>query len=224
MDGGCEMGSVPRDVWMLLAVFALATAWSLVNPVDYATWCFEIIPGGIGVIVLAAVSRRFRFSGLLYAVVAIHFVVLAAGAKYTYAEMPLGNWLRDAFYLSRNHFDRVGHFFQGVTAALVTREILVRCTTIGRGRVVAFLSICIALAFSAFYELAEWWWVTVFYPDQGPQWLGMQGNPWDAQWDMFMALCGAVLVVGTLSRLHDRSIQRMVRTQTFCGGQCPPYN
>lgn len=156
--------------------------------------------------VLAAVSPRFRLSRLLYAVVAVHFVVLAAGAKYTYAEMPLGIWFRDTFHLSRNHFDRVGHFFQGFTAALVTREILVRWTALRRGRIAAFLSICAALAFSAFYELVEWRWVVAFYPDQGPQWLGMQGDPWDAQGDMFMALCGAVLAVGALSRLHDRSI------------------
>jgi putative membrane protein len=200
---------MPRDVWLILIVFALATAWSLVQPVDYATWVFEIVPGGIGVIALAAASSRFRFSSLVYAVVAVHFVILAAGAKYTYAEMPWFNWLRDTFHLSRNYFDRVGHVFQGVTVALVTREILLRCTAIGRGRILAFLSICVALAFSAFYELVEWWWVVLFYPNQGTQWLGMQGDPWDTQWDMCMALCGAMLVVGTLSRLHDRSIQKV---------------
>ena len=204
---------IPRDVWLLLAVATLATAWSLVNPADYATWFFEIIPGWIGVIVLAAISPRFRFSSLLYAVVTIHFVILAAGAKYTYADMPLFNWLRDMLQLSRNHFDRVGHVFQGVTVALLAREILLRCTGIGRGRILGFLSICVALAFSAFYELSEWWWVVLFYPSQGPQWLGMQGDPWDAQWDMFMALCGAVLVVGTLSRLHDRSIERIEKAE-----------
>ena len=200
---------MPRDVWLILIVFALATAWSLVQPVDYATWVFEIVPGGIGVIALAAASSRFRFSSLVYAVVAVHFVILAAGAKYTYAEMPWFNWLRDTFHLSRNYFDRVGHVFQGVTVALVTREILLRCTAIGCGRILAFLSICVALAFSAFYELVEWRWVVLFYPNQGTQWLGMQGDPWDTQWDMCMALCGAMLVVGTLSRLHDRSIQKV---------------
>jgi putative membrane protein len=204
---------MPRDVWLLLVVVALTAVWSLVKPVDYATWMFEIIPGGVGVIVLAAISPRFRFSALVYAVVAIHFVILAAGAKYTYAEMPLGNWLRDAFHLSRNYFDRVGHFFQGLTVALLTREVLLRRTTIGRGRIVGFLSICVGLAFSAFYELLEWRWVVLFYPDQGPQWLGMQGDPWDAQGDMFMALCGAVFVVGVLSRLHDRSIEDVEQTE-----------
>jgi putative membrane protein len=200
---------IPRDVWMMLAVFTLATAWSLVKPVDYATWFFEIVPGSIGVFALAAISPRFRFSSLLYAIVAVHFVILAAGAKYSYAEMPLFNWIRDAFHLSRNHFDRVGHLFQGITVALLAREILLRRTTLGRGLMVAFLSICVALAFSAFYELLEWRWVILLYPDSGPQWLGMQGDPWDAQGDMFMALCGAIFVVGALSRIHDRSIAKI---------------
>jgi putative membrane protein len=198
---------IPRDVWLLLAVVGLATAWSLANPADYATWFFEIVPGGIGVVVLAAISSRFRFSSLLYAVVAIHFVVLAAGAKYTYAEMPLFNWLRDSLQLSRNYYDRIGHLFQGITVALLAREILIRYARIGRGTILGLLAVGMALAFSALYELVEWWWVILFYPDHGPQWLGMQGDPWDAQGDMFMALCGAVLVVVALSRLHDRSIR-----------------
>ena len=160
-------------------------------------------------LVLAAVSPWFRFSRLVYVVVAIHFVILAAGAKYTYAEMPLFNWLRDTLALSRNYFDRVGHLFQGITAALLTREILIRCTALERGRILGFLSASVALAFSAFYELAEWWWVALFYPDKGAEWLGMQGDPWDAQGDMFMALCGAILVVALLARLHDRSIARV---------------
>jgi putative membrane protein len=194
----------------MLAVVAAATGWSLVRPADWATWFFEITPGSIGVLVLAAVSPWFRFCRLLYVVAAIHFVILAAGAKYTYAEMPLFNWLRDTLVLSRNYFDRVGHLFQGITVALLTREILIRCTALGRGRVLAFLSVCVALAFSAFYELAEWWWVVLFYPDQGAEWLGMQGDPWDAQGDMLMALCGAVLVVALLARFQDRSIDRVV--------------
>ena len=200
---------MPCDAWMMLAVFVAAVVWSLVKTADYATWFFEILPGGVGVLLLAAISPWFRFSRLLYAVVAIHFVILAAGAKYTYAEMPLFDWLRDWLQLSRNHFDRVGHLFQGITAALVAREILLRCTALPRGWMPAFLSVCVALAFSAFYELVEWGWVVWFYPDRGPQWLGMQGDPWDAQGDMFMALCGAIFVVTALSRLHDRSIERV---------------
>jgi putative membrane protein len=198
---------VPSDVWLMLVVFAVATAWSLVQPADWATWFFEITPGGIGLLVLAAVSPWRRFSRLLYFVVAVHFVILAAGAKYTYAEMPLFNWLRDSFHLSRNYFDRVGHFFQGFTAALLTREILLRWTPLQTGKIVSFLSCSVALAFSAFYELLEWQWVEWFYPGKGTEWLGMQGDPWDAQSDMAMALCGAIAVVGFLTRIQDASIR-----------------
>jgi putative membrane protein len=145
----------------------------------------------------------------LYAVVAVHFVILAAGAKYTYADMPLFNWLRDAFHLSRNYFDRVGHLFQGITAALVAREVLIRWTSLGRGWILSFLAVCVALAFSAFYELVEWQWVVWFYPGRGAEWLGMQGDPWDAQGDMLMALCGAVIIVTVFARFHDRSMARV---------------
>lgn len=196
------------DAWWLLAVAALATAWSLIHPADYGTWLFEIVPGGLGVLALLVLSTRVRFSTLLVAVAAIHFVVLAAGAKYTYAEMPLFNWLRDAIHGSRNEYDRVGHFFQGFTVALLTRETLLRWTPLRRGFVASFLSVCVGLAFSAFYELLEWQWVIWFYPTRGPEWLGMQGDPWDAQGDMLMALCGALAVVTVLARWHDRSIAR----------------
>jgi predicted acyltransferase/uncharacterized membrane protein YjdF len=205
---------IPGDVWLLLAMAAGATAWSLRGPTDWSTWLFEIVPGGVSVIVLAATVPRFRFSAFFYAVVTLHFVILAAGAKYTYAEVPLGNWFQDAFHLSRNYFDRVGHLFQGLTVALLTREILIRRTPLGHSRLVAFLSVCVGLAFSAFYELLEWQWVVWFYPDQGPQWLGMQGDMWDAQGDMFMALCGAVLAVTALARPQDRSIGQIGATDS----------
>jgi putative membrane protein len=206
MGKDCGSGSLPHAAWGLVVVFVAAIAWSLVHPVDYATWAFEITPGATGMLVLIAVSRRYRFSTMLYAVAGLHFVILAAGAKYTYADMPAFNWIKDEFGLARNHFDRVGHLFQGITAALLTREILVRRTPLGRGKLTGFLSICVALAFSAFYELVEWWWVVLFYPANGPEWLGMQGDQWDSQCDMFMALCGAILIAVFLSRLHDRSI------------------
>jgi predicted acyltransferase/uncharacterized membrane protein YjdF len=203
---------IPGDVWLLLALAAAVTVWSLRGPADWATWLFEIVPGGVGVIVLVATARRFQFSSFFYAVVALHFVILAAGAKFSYAEVPLGNWFRDAFHLARNYFDRLGHIFQGLTVALLTREILLRRTPLGHGRMVAFLSVCVGLAFSAFYELLEWQWVVWFYPSEGPQWLGMQGDMWDAQGDMFMALCGAVLSVTALAVPHDHSIAHIGAT------------
>jgi len=124
--------------------------------------------------------------------------------------MPLFNWLRDTLGLARNHFDRVGHFLQGFVPAMIAREFLLRFSPLKPGKVLAFLCIGIALAISAFWELIEWWTVVLFYPTAGPEWLGTQGDPWDAQWDMFMAVAGAVTSILLLSGTHDRS---MTKTQ-----------
>jgi putative membrane protein len=133
----------------LLAVVIATTVWSGIRPADYATWFFELFLGAIGVSLLVATSRRYGFSNLVYTIVALHYVVLAVGAKYTYAEVPLLNWLRDGFGLARNHFDRVGHFAQGLTPALVVREALIRWTGLGRSRWTPICALSAALAFSA---------------------------------------------------------------------------
>ncbi len=193
----------------LLAVVAIATAWSAIRPADWGTWFFELFLGAAGIAVLLVVSRRYRFSWLIYAMAAAHYVILAVGAKYTYAGEPFFSWLRDLGLFSRNHFDRVGHFAQGLTPALLARELLVRRVERIPSRLAAFLAVCVGLAFSAFYELVEWWWVLAFYPTAGPEWLGMQGDPWDAQGDMMMALCGALVAVVALRRPHDAAISRL---------------
>jgi putative membrane protein len=202
-----QPASQSRAVWLLLATALLATAWSAWNPIDYATWAFELVPGGIATAVLLwlAFTSRFRFTPIVYILCALQFIILACRAKYTHAEMPLFNYLRDHFHLSRNYFDRVGHFFQGVSPALVARELLIRRANI-RPRWASFLAVTVATAFSACYEILEWRWVVAFYPDKGPEWLGMQGDPWDAQGDMLMALCGALFVVFVLSHWQDRQI------------------
>ncbi|HRX83568.1 MAG TPA: DUF2238 domain-containing protein [Phycisphaerae bacterium] len=198
----------PALRWLLVAVVALLI-WSGVHPHDYATWIFELAFGLAGVAALIATAPRFRFSNLAYLLAGIHFAILAAGAKYTYAEMPLFNWLRDALHLSRNHFDRVGHFAQGFVPAIFAREVFVRVAGVRRGGWLAFFVVCFCLAFSAFYELIEWWVVVLCYPHEGPAWLGMQGDPWDAHQDMLMALLGAISAVLLLSRAHDRSMARI---------------
>ena len=190
----------------MAVVCLVALAWSAIHPADYATWFFELFLGIAYVLTLVALRKRFPFSTLVCVVATIHFVVLAVGAKYTYAEMPLFNWLRDSFDLSRNHFDRVGHYMQGVTPALVMREVLLRKTRIGRNAWLTFSSVSVALAFSALYEILEWLWVAAFYPDQGPEWLGMQGDMFDAQADMLMALCGAIVAAAILARWQDRQL------------------
>lgn len=199
-------------VAVLIAVSLLAIVWSAIAPHDYATWFFELFLGTLGVAVLVALRSRYPFSPLIYYVAAFHFVVLAAGAKYTYAEMPLFDWLKTALELQRNHFDRVGHFMQGVTPALVTREFLLRSSGIRSHVLASLLAVSVALAFSALYELLEWGWVIAFYPGRGPEWLGMQGDPWDAQGDMLMALLGGALAVIVLGRLQDRQISRSTAT------------
>jgi putative membrane protein len=198
-----------RALNVLLAVAVVSTIWSGIRPADRATWFFELFLGAGGVSTLYLLRNRFRFSALLYGVAAIHYFILAVGAKYTYAEVPLFDWLQEALNLSRNHFDRLGHFMQGVTPALVMREVLFRRTGIGRGAWLAFCSVSVALAFSAMYEILEWLWVAAFYPDAGPEWLGMQGDPFDAQADMLMATLGGLLSAVALARWHDRSMERL---------------
>jgi len=198
-------------ILQLLIFSAIVLAWSLVHPLDFWVWLFEISAGIVGLAVLAATYRRFPFSRLVYFLAGIHFAVLAIAARYTYAEMPLFNWLRDTLGLARNHYDRVGHFFQGFVPALITREILIRRTELKSGKLLSFLCISVCLAFSAFWELLEWWIAITFYRETAAAWLGMQGDPWDAQWDMFMALCGATGAIVFFSGVHDRSMAKVAR-------------
>ena len=195
-----------RPIVVLVAACLAVLAWSAVKPYAYDVWVFEIAAGVLGVGVLAAVWRRFPFSTLVCVLVGVHFAILAVAAKYTYAEMPLFTWLKDALSLSRNHYDRVGHFAQGFVPAIIAREVLLRTTQLERGKMLALLCTSLCLALSAFWELLEWGVVVVFYPDSGAEWLGLQGDIWDPHWDMLMALTGAILALALLSRLHDRSM------------------
>lgn len=207
------MRSAGRDDrrWLVPAAL-LVVAGSAVGTRDLFTWAFELVPGLLALGVLVAVYRRFPFSTVVCALALVHLVVLAVGAKYTYAEAPPGEWMRSAFGLDRNPFDRVGHFMQGFVPALVAREVFLRRTPLRPGGMVFFVTVCFALAFSAFYELLEWWVVLGFYPDAGPEWLGHQGDPWDAQADMLMALIGAVLSQLLFGRLQDRQVARLSAT------------
>ncbi|HKB06692.1 MAG TPA: DUF2238 domain-containing protein [Candidatus Polarisedimenticolia bacterium] len=189
-----------------LCAVAAAFVWSAIRPLDYGVWFFELSLGLLGVAFLIATRGLWRLSGLVYVLAAIHFVILACGAKYTYAEMPLFNWLRDALHLSRNHYDRVGHLAQGFIPAMFVRELLRRYGGLRPGWLLGLLCVSVCLAFSAFYEILEWWIVVKFYPTSGPEWLGMQGDPWDAQEDMLMALIGATTSILTLSSRHERSM------------------
>ena len=192
----------------LLGAVLVVLVASGIGPTDRLTWALEVSPIVIGVPVLMLTYRWFPLSGLVYVLLFFHAFALAVGGHYTYAEVPLGFWVQDAFDLSRNHYDRLGHFAQGFVPALLAREILIRTSPLGGSRWLGFLVVCFCLAFSAFYELLEWW-SAVVLGQSADQFLGTQGDPWDTQWDMFLALVGACLAVVFLSRVHDRSLARI---------------
>ncbi len=188
---------------LYVAIVFLALAWSAIRPHDYFTWFLEVLPAVAGIGILAATYLRFQFTGLVYFLVMLHSIVLIIGGHYTYAEVPLFNWIRDAFGLMRNDYDRVGHFFQGFVPAVITREILLRLTSLKKGKMVAFLSVCVPQAFSSLYELAEWR-VSVATGSKADAFLGTQGDIWDTQEDMAMCLIGAIAALLVLSKLHDK--------------------
>lgn len=189
----------------LLAGFLLILAWSGIYPRDRLTWALEVLPAVIGALILGAVYPRFKFTDMVYLLVWLHAVVLLVGGHYTYSEMPLFNWLRDSFHLSRNYYDRVGHVVQGFVPALVVREILLRRSPLRPGKWLFFIVVSICLAISALYEMIEWR-VAVASGEAAVAFLATQGDVWDTQWDMFLALCGALAALIILSRRHDRQL------------------
>ena len=198
-------GSEPRA---LLAAGALALVVSGVAPHDRLTWTLEVAPILIAGAVLVATARRFPLTPLAYRLIFVHALILMLGGHYTYAEVPLGDWVADTLGLSRNPYDRLGHFAQGFVPAIVVREILVRRSPLRPGKWLLFLVLCVGLAISAAYELFEWW-TAVIGGESAEAFLGTQGDQWDTQWDMFMALVGAATAQALLGRVHDRQIARL---------------
>jgi putative membrane protein len=181
-----------------------------IAPYDRGTWLLEVAPVLIAAPILVATHRRYPLTPLLYLLICAHALVLILGGAYSYARVPLGSWLQDLLALERNPYDRIGHFMQGFVPALIAREILLRGGYVAGRRMTAFVCLCVALAFSAFYELVEW--AAALALGQGAQdFLGTQGDPWDTQADMFCALLGATIALTSFSRLHDRQLAR-VRT------------
>lgn len=188
-------------------VFA-ALVVSGLSPHDRLTWLMEVAPILIAAPVLAWTHRTFPLTTLLYVVITLHALVLVLGGAYTYARVPLGFWLQDLFELSRNPYDKIGHFMQGFVPALVAREVLLRGKHVAKGRMLGYLAISIALAISAVYELIEWW-AALGLGQGADEFLGTQGDPWDTQSDMFMALIGASVALAGFSRLQDRQIREI---------------
>jgi putative membrane protein len=192
------------------AIFAGALAWSAIEPKDRFTWWLEVLPALIALVVLAATRVRFPLTPLVYWVILGHAVVLMVGGHYTYAEVPLFEWLREPLGWQRNNYDKVGHFVQGFVPALIARELLIRLTPLTRGAWLNFLVVCVCLAISAFYELVEWW-VALLSEQAADSFLGTQGHLWDTQSDMAWALTGAVLSLALLGRWHDRQLRGVTR-------------
>ena len=192
----------------LLGICLIVLVWSGIGPADRATWFLEVAPPVVGIGVLAWFYPTFRFTDLAYVLVAVFSVVMMVGGHYTYAEVPVFDWLRDAVGGERNHFDRLGHILQGFVPAIIAREVLVRNRVLAKPRWTFFVVVSICLAISAFYELVEWW-VALISDEAAESFLGTQGDNWDTQWDMFLALCGASVSLLTLSRVHDRQLRAL---------------
>jgi putative membrane protein len=208
-----RFGGPPIYEIILLGLVAIVFVWSGIKPHDRFTWVLEVFPVMIGVPILIYVFPRFRFTILVYTLIAVHAIILMVGGKYTYAEVPLGFWMRDAFGFARNHYDRIGHLAQGFIPAMIAREILIRRSPVDHTRWLPFLVVCICLALSAFYELIEFW--TALASGQAAEaFLGTQGDPWDTQWDMMLALIGAITALVLLSRWHDRQLARLAADPT----------
>jgi putative membrane protein len=192
-------------------VVLVVLAVSGVGPRDRLTWLLEVAPVLLAVPILVATHRRFPLPPLLYALVAFHAAVLSVGGHYTYAEVPLGFWVRDALGLARNHFDRLGHFLQGFVPALVAREVLLRTSPLRPGRWLFVLTTSVALSISAIYEFVEWG-AAIVLGQGADAFLGTQGDPWDTQWDMFLAFVGAILAQLLLAGVQDRQRARLAQT------------
>jgi len=201
---------VNRPLAAVSLVIIAGLVLSGIRPYDRTTWLLEVFPVLVALPLLWATRERFPLTTLLYTLIALHAVVLMVGGAYSYARVPLGFSMQEAFGLSRNPYDKIGHFMQGFVPAILSREILVRGGYVRGRRMLAFICICIPLAFSAFYELVEWW-AALSLGQGADEFLGTQGDPWDTQSDMFMALLGAASALIVLSRVHDRQMERRAR-------------
>ncbi len=194
-----------RLQFTLLAAVLAVLIWSGTAPFDRFTWLLEVSPVLAGLAILIPTHRRFPLTRILYILIALHMVLLCVGGRYTYALVPLGDWVRDAFHLGRNHYDRLGHIAQGFVPAMIARELLLRKKVVATRGWLPFLIVCICMAISACYELLEWQ-VAIYAGEVSDSFLGTQGDVWDTQEDMGMALLGACTALALLSRRHDRAL------------------
>jgi putative membrane protein len=189
----------------LLVSLVLLLVWSGIQPHDRFTWILEVFPILLGVPALILLYPTLRLTPLVYTLIWIHSLILMLGGHYTYAKVPLGFWMEDWFGFGRNHYDRIGHLAQGFIPAILAREIFIRRSPLRGSRWLPFLVVCCCLAFSAFYELIEFW-TALATGSAATDFLGTQGDPWDTQWDMMLALIGSIVSLLLLSRWHDRQL------------------
>ncbi len=193
---------------VVLATLAVQLGLGWHPKADRFTWAMENLPVWIGIALLLRYHKRFPLSHLCITLLGVHALILALGGHYTYAKVPLGDWAAETFHLARNPYDRLGHFAQGFVPAILVRELLLRRSPIRNGKLLGFVCITTCMAFSAFYEFIEWW-TALATGDAAEDFLGTQGDPWDTQWDMFMATLGASVALLTLSDAHDRSLSEL---------------
>jgi len=202
------MKPIPRSHLALLATVIVVILWSTWRPYSRFTWWLEASPGIAGLLILVATYRRFRFTTLCYTLIAVHICVLCVGGHYTYARVPLFDWLRPLFSWQRNHYDRLGHLLQGFVPAIIAREVIIRFDVLKRKNWLVFLVLSICLGISALYELIEWW-TALLSGAAANDFLGSQGDVWDTQSDMCLALVGATAALLLLSAVHNRAIRKI---------------
>ena len=193
---------------ILLVMLLSILIWSVIEPKDLFIWFLEVLPVILGVAVLIYIYPKYRFSNFIYVLITVESIILIVGGHYTYTEMPIFNWIRDTFDLSRNYYDRLGHFMQGFIPAMIAREIIIRNKVINKKKYLSFIVICICLAISASYELIEFV-VAKLTGNAADAFLGTQGDVWDTQWDMLMALIGSVTALSLFSRYHDKKLTQL---------------
>lgn len=197
-----------KKYWLFLIIFFIVGVWSGINPYETGLWFLEAGMCLIGVAVLAFTFRKFKFTDMTYIFILIHLIILFVGAHYSYAKVPLFDWIKDIFDQSRNNYDKVGHFAQGFVPAMIARELLIRLDVLKKRSWLPFLVVSICLAISAFYELIEWW-VGALSSDGADDFLGTQGYVWDTQSDMFCAMIGAICMLLFFSKLQDKQINKI---------------
>jgi len=196
--------------YLWVGTFFLILLWSGIKPHDYFTWFLEVFPALIGFVVLAITRKSFPLTPLVYTLILFHSIILMVGGHYTYAEVPLFDWIKEVLNQSRNNYDKLGHFAQGFVPTMIAREILIRKKVVNGKKWLSFLLVCFALALSAFYELVEWW-VAISTGDSADAFLGTQGYAWDTQSDMALALLGSLVAILFFSRWHDDQLGKLSR-------------